>query len=67
MSAHSERRSVTRHGPSSRSWRVRGYLEHLAGAQQLEAELSAFEQSALSTPGRSKGWKFDREEANRRA
>ena len=46
---------------------VRDYLEQLAGAQQLDAELSSFEQSALSTPGRLKGWKFDRDEANRRA
>lgn len=46
---------------------VRDYVEQLAGAQQLEAELHAFEQSALSTPGQLKGWKFEREEANRRA
>lgn len=46
---------------------VRDYLEQLAGAQQLDAQLSSFEQSALSTPGRLKGWKFDRDEANRRA
>lgn len=46
---------------------VRDYLEQLAGAEQLEAELAAFEQSALSTPGRLNGWRFDREEANRRA
>ncbi len=46
---------------------VRDYLEQLAGAQQLETELRAFEQSALATPGRLKGWRFDREEANRRA
>ena len=46
---------------------VRDYLEQLAGAQQLEAELLAFERSALGTPGRLNGWKFDRDEANRRA
>jgi antitoxin component of RelBE/YafQ-DinJ toxin-antitoxin module len=46
---------------------VRDYLEQLAGAQQLEAELRSFEQSALSTPGKMKGWTFDRDEANRRA
>ena len=46
---------------------VRDYLEQLAGRPQLVAELQAFETSALSTPGRLAGWKFDREEANRRA
>lgn len=46
---------------------VRDYLEQLAGSQQLAAELHAFEQSALHTPGRLDGWHFDREEANRRA
>jgi hypothetical protein len=46
---------------------VRDYLEQLAGSQQLESELRAFEQSALNTPGRLAGWKFDREEANHRA
>lgn len=46
---------------------VRDYLEHLAGRQQLASELEAFEQSARGTPGRLQGWRFDREEANRRA
>jgi hypothetical protein len=46
---------------------VRDYLEQLAGAALVESELQAFEQSALATPGRLDGWRFDREEANRRA
>jgi antitoxin component of RelBE/YafQ-DinJ toxin-antitoxin module len=46
---------------------VRDYLEQLAGSQQLASELQAFEQSALATPGRLAGWRFDREEANQRA
>ena len=46
---------------------VRDYLEQLAGAAQVESELQAFEQSALATPGRLEGWRFAREEANRRA
>ena len=46
---------------------VRDYLEALAGGQELRTELQAFEASALATPGRLRGWKFDREEANRRA
>jgi hypothetical protein len=46
---------------------VRDYLEQLARAHQLQEQLDAFEASALATPGRLGGWKFDREEANRRA
>jgi len=46
---------------------VRDYLEQLAGAQQLAAELQAFEASALASPGQLQGWKFDRDEANARA
>jgi hypothetical protein len=46
---------------------VRDHLEQLAGQATLQAELQAFEKSALATPGRLKGWKFNREEANRRA
>jgi len=46
---------------------VRDYLEQLAGAPQLAAELQAFGTSALGTPGRLRGWKLDREETNHRA
>lgn len=46
---------------------VRDYLEQLGGHQRLQAELDAFERSALATPGRLRGWKFNRDEANRRA
>lgn len=45
---------------------VRDYLEQLAGAQQRETDLRSFEASALATPGRLSGWKFDREDANKR-
>lgn len=46
---------------------VRDYLEQLAGQDQVDAELEQFERSALASPGRLRGWKFDRQEANRRA
>jgi hypothetical protein len=46
---------------------VRDYLEQLARQQQTLAELDSFETSALQSPGRLAGWRFDREEANRRA
>jgi hypothetical protein len=39
-------------------------LGPLAGPPPLAAELDAFEQSALDSPGRLRGWRFDREEAN---
>lgn len=45
---------------------VRDYLEQLARQQHVVAELDAFEASALQSPGRLRGWRFDREEANRR-
>lgn len=45
---------------------VRDYLEQLAGAEQLAAELKAFEASALASPGRLNGWRFNRDEANER-
>ncbi|MFG6430140.1 DUF6364 family protein [Roseateles sp. LYH14W] len=46
---------------------VRDYLETLAGAEQRAAELREFEASALATPGRLGGWRFNRDEANARA
>jgi antitoxin component of RelBE/YafQ-DinJ toxin-antitoxin module len=46
---------------------VRDYLVQLAGDPQLDAQLEALEQSALKSPGRLKGWKFNRDEANQRA
>ncbi len=45
---------------------VREHLEQLAGRDNLESELAAFESSARATPGRLKTWRFDRTEANRR-
>ena len=46
---------------------MRDYLELMAGAHLLEVEVQAFEQSARQTPGRLNGWRFDRDEANRRS
>lgn len=46
---------------------VRDYLEQLAGQPQIEGELAAFVRSARATPGRIGDWRFDRDEANRRA
>lgn len=60
-------RKATSAQGKSLSQAVRDYPEQLVGAQQLEAEIQAFEQSALATPGRLEGWRFDRDEANVRA
>jgi antitoxin component of RelBE/YafQ-DinJ toxin-antitoxin module len=46
---------------------VRVSLERLAGREQLEAELTALRESAMRSPGRRKGWKFDRAELHERA
>jgi len=46
---------------------VRDYLEQLAGRAQLEAEIAAFLESTARTPGRLGGWKFNRDELQRRA
>lgn len=60
-------RTVARSMGKSLNQAVRDYLEQLAGQGQVEAELDQFERSALASRGRLRGWKFDREEANRRA
>ena len=46
---------------------VRDYLEQLAGRAQLESEIAAFLESTARTPGRLGGWKFNRDELQRRA
>ncbi len=46
---------------------VRDHLEQLAGRAQLETEIAAFLESTARTPGRLRGWRFDRDEMHRRA
>jgi hypothetical protein len=46
---------------------VRDYLEPVAGSHQLALDLRAFELSARETQDCLNGWRFDREEAHRRA
>jgi hypothetical protein len=46
---------------------VREYLEQLAGQAQLNADVESFMQSARATPGRLRGWKFDRDEIHERS
>ena len=45
---------------------VREYLERLAGEQQRTAAAEAYAQSALQSPGRLRGWAFDREQLHMR-
>ena len=46
---------------------VRDYLEQLAGRGQLESEIAAYLESTARSPGRLRGWTFDREELQRGA
>lgn len=46
---------------------VRDYLEQLAGRAQLESEIAAFVASTARTPGRLRGWAFNRDELQRGA
>ena len=46
---------------------VRDYLVQLAGRAQLESEIDAFLESTANTPGRLRGWTFNRDELQRRA
>jgi Family of unknown function (DUF6364) len=44
---------------------VRDYLETLAGADDIEADIAEFKR--LSGKGDSKGWRFNRDEAHERS
>lgn len=46
---------------------VREYLERLAGEQQRAELADAYLRSAMQTPGRLNGWKFNREELHDRS
>ena len=46
---------------------VRDYLEQLAGRAQLESEIVEYLASTARTPGRLRGWKYNREDLQRRA
>jgi hypothetical protein len=45
---------------------VREYLEQLAGKSDPKADAAEFERLSRLAQGRSRGWKFDREELHRR-
>jgi hypothetical protein len=45
---------------------VREYLEELAGKSDLTAAVAAFEKLSRNPQGKSRGWKFNREEIHER-
>jgi hypothetical protein len=45
---------------------VRDYLEQLAGKSNAEEDAAEFERLSRLSGGRSKGWKFNREELHER-
>jgi len=46
---------------------VREYLEQLAAAESVEAELDELRALSVKSGGRSRGWKFDRGELHERS
>lgn len=46
---------------------VREYLERLAGEAQRAEKAEAYERSALQSPGRLNGWRFNRDELHDRS
>lgn len=45
---------------------VRRFLEDLAGSDTSERDISELEQLSSRSGGRSRGWRFDREEIHER-
>ena len=45
---------------------VRDYLEQLAGHARRSDDWAHFERQSLSSPGRLRGWRFNRDEINER-
>ncbi len=45
---------------------IRDYLKELAGQSSAEAEIQELKKLSVEAQGRSRGWKFDREEIHRR-
>ena len=45
---------------------VRDYLEQIAGKSEVEEDAAEFERLSSISGGRSKGWKFDRDELHER-
>ena len=45
---------------------IRDYLEEITSESSVEEEIAEFERLSLSGGGRSRGWKFDRDEIHER-
>ncbi|HUF51393.1 MAG TPA: DUF6364 family protein [Longimicrobiales bacterium] len=60
-------RSVAEAMGTSLNQLIRDYLESLAGGDDLEADLAELRELTRAAKGRSRGWKFDRDELHGRA
>jgi hypothetical protein len=45
---------------------VRRFLEELAGDQSVDSDIAEIRELSESSGGRSRGWRFDREEIHQR-
>ncbi len=61
-----EAREVARSMGKSVNQLVREYLEQITGRDEAERDLEELRRLSLESGGRSKGWKFDRDEIHER-
>ncbi len=61
-----EARQVARAMGKSLNQLVREYLEHLTGRDQPEADIEELRRLSAQGRGRSRGWRFDRDELHER-
>ena len=61
-----EAREVARSMGKSVNQLVREYLEQLTARDEAERDLEELRRLSLESGGRSKGWKFDRDEIHER-
>ena len=59
-------RAAARKMGKSLNQAVRDYLEQLAGHSRRSNDWASFEAQSLKSPGRLRGWRFDRDQANER-
>jgi hypothetical protein len=62
-----EAREVARSMGTSVNQLVREYLEQLTSKDEAERDIEELRRLSLQSRGRSRGWKFDREEIHRRS
>lgn len=62
-----EAREVARSMGKSVNQLVREYLEQLTARDEAERDLEELRRLSIESEGRSKGWKFDRDEIHERS